>query len=110
MTQRKELGRIQKATFGYGGYDDAMIGFAVELGGEGWGVGDFIGTWASDPGVHAQWTPADQRRLWADAVVRLRDTLKAAKRKDVAALVGVPIEATFEGNLLKSWRVLTEVL
>ncbi len=106
---RTELGRITKATFGFGGYDDAMVGMSVTLGGDSWGVGDFRGTWA-DRTSRAEWTVDDQRGHFADAVIWLRDTLKAAKKRHVAELVGTPIEATFEGNRLTSWRVLTEVL
>lgn len=109
MSARTELGRIQKATFGFGGYDDAMVGVSFTLGGESWGVGDFRGTWATRS-ERAEWTVEDQLGHFAQAVIFLRDVLAAAKKRDVAQLAGTPIEATFEGNRLSSWRVLTEVL
>ena len=40
----------------------------------------------------------------------LSKTLKEAKVSDVKDLVGVPVEIEFEGNSLKDWRILTEVL
>jgi hypothetical protein len=36
--------------------------------------------------------------------------LKEAKVDSVEKLKGKPIEATFDGNMLKEWRILTEVL
>lgn len=110
MTTRRELGRIKSATFGFGGYDDAMIGFSVSLGGESWGVSDFKGTWSMAPTSTAKWTVEDQSKSFSDAVRFLLETLEQAKKKHVADLVGTPVEATFDGNLLQSWRVLTEVL
>jgi hypothetical protein len=110
MAERTELGRIAKATFGFGGYDDAMMGLSLTFSGDSWGCSHFEGTWASAPSERALWTLADQDQQWAGAVRLLRDTLKAAKRSHVADLVGVPVECTFERNTLKSWRVLTEVI
>jgi hypothetical protein len=36
--------------------------------------------------------------------------LKEAKVNSVDMLKGKPVEVTFDGNTLKSWRILTEVL
>jgi hypothetical protein len=36
--------------------------------------------------------------------------LKDAKVDAVQKLQGIPVEVTFDGNLLKEWRILTEVL
>ena len=107
---RKELGKIQAATFGWGGYQDAQFGFSVTLAGEAWGVGSFRGAWGIARSDHAQWTEEDRLRELGETALYVRDLLKAAKKQHVAQLVGVPIEATFDGNLLKDWRVLTEVL
>lgn len=109
MTE-KRLAKIKDARFGYGGYDGAMFGLTLSFAGPGWGVGDFKGTWAEPPSEHAKWTVDDQTRIFAEAVRLLRDTLKAAKVRSVDQLVGIPIEVTFEGNLLRDWRILTEVL
>ena len=107
---RKELGKISAARFGFGGYQDVMMGASFTIGGEGWGVGDFWGTWADDPSERAKWTFADQNDEFAKTTRRLVELLKAAKKSDVSQLVGTPVEVTFDGNLLKSWRVLTEVV
>jgi hypothetical protein len=107
---RTELGRIQKISFGWGGYQDAMIGINLTLGGQSWGVGDFKGTWGIERSDRAQWSEEDRLRQLGEACMWLRDLLTKAKKQTLDDLVGVPIEATFDGNLLKSWRVLEEVL
>ncbi len=103
------LAKITRATFGFGGYDDAMMGLGLSFLGDNIGTTDFTGTWATRSSS-AQWTVEDQRSHFADAVEKLRDTLRAAKKSHVAELVGTPVELTFDGNRLTSWRVLTEVL
>lgn len=108
---RKELGKITAATFGLGGYQDVQIGFWLTLGGEGWGVqGSGGGAWALDRDEHCKWTEEDRTASLAAAAMKLADTLKKAKKFAVQDLVGVPVEVTFDGNVLKDWRVLTEVL
>ena len=107
---RTELGKIQRASFGYGGYQDAQFGVSFTLGGEFWGVGDFRGGWGMEPSEHAKWTAEENNKVISEACVWLRDILKAAKKQHIAELIGVPIEATFDGLKLSSWRVLTEVL
>lgn len=107
---RTELGRIQKIRFGWGGYQDAMIGIGMTLGGQSWGVQDFKGAWGINHSERCQWTEADRLRELGEACMWLRDILTKAKKQTLDDLVGIPIEATFDGNLLKSWRVLEEVL
>jgi hypothetical protein len=107
--EQKWLGKITVAEFGYGGYDDAMIGLTFCFVGE-YGTTDFFGTWAMPPSKSAAWSVADQRNHFADAVEKLNEILRLAKKKHVGQLVGVPVEVTSQGGLLKSWRVLTEVL
>ena len=107
--ERKELGRIKLARFGYGGYQDAQFGFSIEIEGEAWGVSDFCGTWAKRPS-YAEWTEADQAARFATAVTLLRDTLDAAKKRHVAELAGTPVEVTFDGLRMTTWRVLKEVI
>lgn len=107
---RTELGKIQKATFGFGGYQDAQFGVGFTLGGNAWGVSDFRGGWGMEPSDHAKWTAAENNGVIADACTWLRDILNAAGKTDISQLPGTPIEATFEGMKLSSWRVLKEVL
>lgn len=107
---RKELGKIQRFEIGMGGYDEAMFGMSVTLGGQGWGVGDFDGTWSHKPDHNHKWTVEDQSKVWSDMCRRVLDLMKKAKVKTTAEMVGIPVEVTFEGNKLSSWRILEEVL
>ena len=107
----KRLGKITAAEFGFGGYDDAMIGLSISLGGSGWGTGDFKGMWAhKEVPSRAQWTEESRKTKLGEAVLFLRDLLSAAKVRHVGELVGIPIEAIFIDAKLVSWRVLEEVL
>lgn len=106
----KKLGRIKKCVFGHGGYQDAMIGITFDLGGEGWGVGDFWGHWAGKRSESCAWTEQDRINEMGKIALRLGNLLSEAKVTNIYALKDVPIEVTFDGNLLKSWRVLKEVI
>lgn len=106
---RKELGKIKRIRFGYGGYQDAEIGLSITIEGKGWGVADFRGYWANRP-ERAEWTEEDQVKSLGETVLYVRDLLKQANKLDLCALEGVPLEVTFEGTSLKEWRILTEVL
>lgn len=107
---RTEIGRIQQVTFGEGGYQDACMGLSLTLGGQSWGVGDFKGAWGIERSDYCKWTEEDRLRQLGEAVMFLRGLLTKAKKRHVGELVGTPIEATFDGNKLVSWRVLEEVL
>jgi hypothetical protein len=109
----KKLGKIQSVRFGHGGYQDACIGLSVTLGDGSWGVNDFKGTW--DPEIikcteHTKWTEEDRTNNIGEAVRLVSKLLKEAKVDSVDKLKGIPVEATFDGSMLKEWRVLSEVL
>ncbi len=106
------IGKIKKASFGHGGYQDACIGVSFDLGSEkdSWGVFDFWGAWAIERSDYCKWTEADRRTQLGDAVMRLEGILRDAKKERVEQLAGTPIEVTFDGGTLKEWRVLTEVI
>ena len=106
----KKLGRIKRAEFGAGGYQDVCIGITFELGGDGWGVGDFWGTWATERSLFTKWTEAERIEQLGKMVMRISALLGDAKKTEVSRLAGVPVEVEFNGNVLKSWRVLKEVL
>lgn len=110
VSTRTELGRIQKIAFGWGGYQDAMIGVSITLGGKSWGCGDFKGAWGIERSERCQWTEEDRLRQLGEACMWLKELLTKAKVQTIDQLQDVPIEATFDGNKLVSWRVLEEVL
>lgn len=106
----KQLGKITRAEFGFGGYQEVQLGFSFSLGSDGWVTGDFWGYWACDPGQGTQWTDAHRRLELGNTAMRVKDLLAAAKVQHLHQLVGVPVEVTFDGLKLSSWRILTEVL
>jgi hypothetical protein len=110
--ERKELGKIRVARFGFGGYQDAMIGITFDFGSEkdGWGVGDFSGFWSLPRSKDAKWSETDRLKSLGETVMFIAKLLEQAKVDDVDKLVGKPVECTFDGMTLKSWRLLTEVI
>ena len=107
---RKELGKITRFDIGMGGYDDAMFGLSVTFSFQGSGVQDFIGTWAHKPDENHKWTLEDQTRIWGDMCRKVIEFMKQAKVNTTLDMVGIPVEVTFSGNTLSSWRILEEVL
>lgn len=108
---RKELGKIQGVTVGYGGYQDVQLGIGFYLGGKGWGVGaGEYRAWGTAVTKDTQWTEADRIKALGETFMKIKKWLDDAGVKDVYALKGKPIEATFEGDTLKDWRILKEVL
>lgn len=113
MAIRKELGKISSVSFGHGGYQDVQIGLSVSLEMGGAGVSDFKGNWSPSFikwSPTCKWTEADRDAGFAELVRYIDKLLKQAKVSDVSKLKGIPVEVTIEGNTLKSWRILTEVL
>jgi hypothetical protein len=107
---QKQIGKIEIAYVGTGGYQDAMFGITFRISGKGWGVSDFWGTWSRDPDKHCKWTIEEQTEIWGDVMRRIAKLLVEAKVTDVEDLRGKPVEVTFEDGRLKSWRILDEVL
>lgn len=113
MNTRTELGKIESAYFGIGGYQDAQIGLHVSLQGSGWGVSDSSCAWDSETvpwSEGCKWSERERDDRYTRIVRYISTLLKEAKVDSVDKLKGVPVEVTFEGMALKSWRILTEVL
>ena len=107
MTEKKELGKIEKVEFGF---FDGRIGFSYKLYAGGWNVNDFKGFWSMVPTENYKWTVADQDKAFAQAFRHAMGLMEDAKVQDFAKLAGKPIEVTTDGMMLKSWRILTEVM
>lgn len=109
MPAGKFLGRITHATYGMGGYQDVQWGLSLQFSFDGYGMGCFIGTWASYP-EGARYTREwwNERRL--EALDKLVEVMADAKVSDVSKLVGKPVELEVENNTFKSFRILKEVL
>ena len=109
----KRLGKIESVSFGLGGYQGAMIGIHFTLSDGSWGVGDSRAQWDSEMiscSEHAKWTESDRDVWYAEIMRYVSKLLKDAKVDSVDKLKGKPVEVTFDGNTLKEWRILTEVL
>lgn len=110
---RTELGKIMSVSFGIGGYQDCMLGLHVTLGGESWGVGSTQSAWDAERikhSEHCKWTEEDRSKQYDQIMRYVSSLLKQAKVDSVDKLKGIPVEVTFDGNVLNSWRVLSEVL
>lgn len=112
-TEEKRLAKIKNVRFGHGGYQGMQFGLYLGFGGEGWGVSTFEGAW--DPTLmerseHAAWTEVDRSKELDNLCRNVSKYLSQAKVDDVAELKDKPVEITFEGQIMKSWRLLTEVI
>lgn len=58
----------------------------------------------------SKWTEQDRSKQYDEIVRYISDLLDKAKVSDIYQLKGIPVEAEFEKNSLKNWRILTEVL
>jgi len=106
----KEFGKITRAYVGIGGYQDAQFGLFLTFEGKGWGVSTQEAFWNLERDERTKWTEEQRRNKFADVCTNIDKYLKQAKKIDVAQLVGVPVEITFENQRLTDWRILEEVL
>lgn len=107
---RSELGKIKRASFGKGGYQDVCIGISFTLGGSGWGVTDFWGAWGIERSEYSKWTEEERIEQLGKTTMRINKLLDDAKVDSVEKLEGIPIRVNFNGMTLDSWEVLKEVL
>ncbi len=109
----KELGKIKSVSFGIGGYQDAMLGVFFDLGGNGWGVITDKCAWDCTLIRHdknCKWSEEDRTRQYDKIMRYISVLLNESKVKTIDKLKGIPVEAIFDNGVLKSWRILTEVL
>lgn len=109
----KLLGKIDSVYVGIGGYNDAMIGIYFTFSSGSTGVGSGQYTW--DPSIitcneNSKWTEDERNADLAEIMRFISKLLNEAKVGSVDKLKGKPVELIFEGNTLKDWRILTEVL
>lgn len=113
MEKDKKLGKIESINFGLGGYQGAMLGLNLVFSGESWAVSDFKGAW--DPILiecdeHCKWIEEDRSKQFIDTINLISKLLTESKVNSIDQLKGKPVEVEFEGNTLKGWRILKEVL
>lgn len=110
---RKEFGKIQSVSFGHGGYQDCRLGIWFSFEGKSWGVCDGRGFWDAEIIKHeksCQWSEGSRDKAYSDVMRYLSKLLREANVSNVNKLKGKPVEVQFEGNTIKSWRLLTEVM
>lgn len=103
----KFLGKIKSASFGVD--SDGHLGLTMHLHSTGGDVTDWHGLRRFEQRRDADMTDEVQA-VMADAFGKIGELLFVSKCRTIDKLAGTPIEVEFEGNMLKSWRVLTEVL
>jgi len=110
----KYLGKISSVGFGIGGYQDAMFGISFSFSFDGGSaVGAYKGAWdpaSMECSEYCKWTEEDRDKQLAEMCRFVSKIMNEAKVRDVYDLKGKPVEITLEGNTLKDWRILTEVL
>jgi hypothetical protein len=110
---RKELGKIKTVKIGLVGYNDAEFGiwFCLSFGCS--EVQTSTAFWDYNKIKHnegCKWTEEDRSRDCVEVVKYVSGLLEDADVLTVDQLKNIPIEAEFDGNLLKSFRILKEVL
>lgn len=108
-----QLGKIENATFGLGGYHGCMLGLHVTISGGGWGTSMSKSAWDAQRiewSVRCKWSEEDRSKSYDDIMRYISKLLADAKVDSIDKLNGIPVEVTFENNALESWRILTEVL
>jgi hypothetical protein len=106
----KVLGKISYARWGWGGYENAMLGLSVSFSMKGTGVGTFVGAWGTEWSETCKWSEDERTATLGIATLRLGSLLKTIGKLDAKDLVNTPVELTFEGTRLVDWRILEEVL
>ena len=59
---------------------------------------------------HTKWTENDRDSQLASIFRKIDSLMEEAKVTKLTQMAGIPIEIEFENSMLKSWRILTEVL
>jgi len=105
-----KLGKIASCRYGFGGYQDAMFGLSLTFNFGGSGCQHFEGAWANEPTEFSKWDLESQDNEFSKNTRSIIAYLQQAKVENITDLKGVPIEATFDGMVMTSWRILEEVL
>ncbi len=110
---KNKLGKIESVFFGLGGYQDSMIGLHTTFISDNYCVKDIRCAWDSESvkwSDTCKWTEHDRDKQYSELLRYISKLLSDAKVNSIDKLKGIPVKLTFEGNTLKEWRVLTEVL
>lgn len=108
------LGKIKSVKFGIIS-NEFQMGIELGLGSDvgSWGVTYTKGFHDFNRNVHTDycnWTPESNNYQMLETMKYISDLLEDAKVSNVSDLKGKPVEVTFENNMIKSWRILKEVI
>jgi hypothetical protein len=109
----KELGKIEHVSFGIGGRDDCMFGITITLASGGSKVMHFNGFWdynRIECTAYTEWTEQYRDERFSKMTKYISNLLNDAKATTVEQLKDTSVEMEFDGNRLKGFRILTEVL
>ena len=109
----KKLGKIDSVKFGLVGYQDAMLGISFTFMSGSCGVSSDKSAWDCNMVKHSdncKWDESDRSKQYDEIMRFISDLLRDAKVDNIMKLSGKPVELTFEGSLLKDWRILTECI
>jgi hypothetical protein len=106
-TPTKHLGKIAQVSFGV---IEGQLGLHVNLTGPFGGVNHSYAFWAIERSSYTKWTEADRTKHYDEIVRTAVSLLNEAKVRTVDELKNKPVEVTIDDGLIKSWRILTEVL
>lgn len=109
MALKKLLGKISSAQFGTIPDCPYLMGLQLTFHFDGSGIGDG-GRYTENISEHCLFTNTTRADAITAMIDKVADILKAANVNYVSELVNVPVEVTLEGNIFKSFRILTEVL
>jgi len=110
---KKELAKIRSVSFGQGGYQDAQFGLNLDFEGKGIGCGAFVGggwDYSIEVDEYTKWTEEDRAKQMAEMCKTISQILRDAKCSTVDQLKNKPVELSIDVNVLRSWRILEEVL
>lgn len=105
----KYLGKITSAEFGLVKDYPFFIGLQLKINFDGSSC-ECGGKYTVNLHKDCKWTTAERAHACMEILDRLKEILNDAKCCNVSQLVGKPVEVTIEGNVLKDFRILTEVL
>ncbi len=108
--EEKELGKIKSIDLKI---EDGRFGLFTTLFFSSSGVLDIKSTWDYEQveiTERTKWTEEDRDQESAEIMRTISKLLNDAKVDSLSKLVNKPVEIILDRNMLKSWRILTEVL
>ena len=107
---RKQLGKIETISFGV---EDGKLGLSLTFtfGSTGCIWYETIWDFATvEKTEYSKWTEMEREQEAVELMKKISKYLNEAKVSSITELKNVPVECSFSGNMMRSWRVLKEVI